>query len=103
MVGAHPAEIVEVEGAEQEQPMSDTGGGERRENPAERFGSPIEIAVATNLSPERKIALLREWEQDLRQQMTASREGMAPPDPNPVPELLRAVLVQLRDLGQDTE
>ena len=80
--------------------MSDAYGGE---HPAESFGSPNEIGSATNLSVERKIKLLREWEQDLRQQMTASREGMEPPEPNPVPELLRAVLVQLKDLGQDTQ
>jgi hypothetical protein len=80
--------------------MSDANGGEL---PAESFGRPDEIGSATNLSREQKIKLLRDWEQDLRQQMTASREGMEPIEPNPVPELLRAVLVQLRDLGQDPE
>jgi len=80
--------------------MSDSFGGE---HPSQSFGSPSEIGAATNLSLEQKVKLLREWEQDLRQQMTASREGMEPPEPNPVPELLRAVLVQLRDLGQDTQ
>ena len=83
--------------------MSDADGDEHRQMPNEPFGAPSEIGAATNLSLEQKVTLLREWEQDLRQQMTASREGMAPPNPNSVPELLRAVLVQLRDLDQVTE
>lgn len=66
------------------------------------FASPSEIAAA-HLSPQQKIYLLRQWEQDLKQQMTASREGMTPPDPNRVPEMMRLVRDLLRELGEAAE
>jgi hypothetical protein len=79
--------------------MSD--GRDRQEpvRPLARFDSPNEIANALDLSREQKIGLLLQWEQDLRQQMTASREGMRPPEPNRAPETLRSVRALLRSLG----
>ena len=63
-----------------------------------KFSNPAQIVDAKELSQVQKLSLLRQWEQDLRAQMTASREGMGPSSPNPVPELLREVRELLRNL-----
>jgi hypothetical protein len=74
---------------------SDSGGPTRVRT---EFTTPGEIADAPGLSMAQRIQLLRQWEQDLRQQMTATREGMAPPEPNRAPETLRTVRAWLRRL-----
>jgi hypothetical protein len=63
------------------------------------FAQPQEIFSATDLSRHQKIELLRRWDQDLRQQMTASREGMPKPDDNLGPETLQTVRAALRALA----
>jgi hypothetical protein len=62
------------------------------------FAHPQDIASAKHLSPQQKIGLLGRWEQDLRQHMTASREGMPVPEENQTPEILRAVRKLIREL-----
>jgi hypothetical protein len=47
------------------------------EKPANYYKSPDEIANDADLSPEEKKQALNTWEQDARQMMTASNEGMA--------------------------
>ena len=63
-----------------------------------QFATPAELAADPNLRDEQKIEILRQWEQDLRQQMTATREGMSPTEPIQAPETLRAVRALLRAL-----
>jgi len=65
-----------------------------------KFSNPAQIMDAGELTREQKVTFLKQWEQDLREQMTASREGMRPPTPNPVPELLREVRELLRKMGE---
>jgi hypothetical protein len=67
------------------------------------FAQPQEIFSATDLSRHQKIELLRRWDQDLRQQMTASREGMPKPVDNLGPETLQTVRAALRALGGPAE
>ncbi len=76
---------------------------QRQQDPRPRLLSPKEIAAATHLSREDKVGLLRQWERDLRQQMTATREGMKPPEPNLVPETLRKIGAPLRSLEESVE
>jgi hypothetical protein len=47
------------------------------EKPANYYESPDDIANDADLSPEEKKQALNTWEQDARQMMTASNEGMA--------------------------
>ena len=45
-------------------------------NPSTNFDSPEDILKDEHLSPEEKKKALETWEQDARQLMTASNEGM---------------------------
>ena len=47
------------------------------ENPANHYNSPDDILNDDNLSPAEKWQALDTWEQDARQMLTASNEGMA--------------------------
>jgi hypothetical protein len=47
------------------------------EKPANYYKSPDDITNDADLSPEEKKQALSTWEQDARQMMTASNEGMA--------------------------
>ena len=69
----------------------------RLERPAEHFASPADIANDETLSMEEKVRALDTWEQDARQMMTASNEGMPgsaegqrPDDRSRLGEVLRA-------------
>jgi hypothetical protein len=70
---------------------------------AQAFTQPQEISSATDLSRHQKVELLRRWEQDLREQITASREGMQKPDDNLGPETRQTVRAALRTLGGPAE
>jgi hypothetical protein len=47
------------------------------EKPANHYGSPDDITKDADLSPDEKLQALNTWEQDARQMMTASNEGMS--------------------------
>jgi len=47
------------------------------ENPANHYNSPDDIVNDDDLSPAEKWQALNTWEQDARQMLTASNEGMA--------------------------
>jgi hypothetical protein len=47
------------------------------EHPADHYKSPDEIANDSDLSPQQRKRALDAWEQDARQMLTASNEGMA--------------------------
>jgi hypothetical protein len=49
------------------------------ENPATAFTKPIDVVKDSSLSKTEKVEALDAWEQDARQLMTASNEGMAGP------------------------
>ena len=46
------------------------------EDPATHFDKPNDVVHAANLSPDEKKKTLNTWEQDARQLLTASDEGM---------------------------
>jgi hypothetical protein len=46
------------------------------ENPANHYNSPDDIVNDDDLSPDEKMQALNTWEQDARQMLTASNEGM---------------------------
>jgi hypothetical protein len=50
------------------------------DNPAAVFDTPSDVVHDTSLSPQEKNAALDTWEQDARQLMTASNEGMPGPE-----------------------
>jgi hypothetical protein len=80
--------------------MSDDEGRKQATDSWTGFTAPGEIAEATHLTNNQKLELLRRWEQDLRQRMTASREGMPVAKGNLTPETLRAVRASIRRLEQ---
>jgi hypothetical protein len=49
------------------------------DNPAAAFDEPSDVVHDTSLGPQEKKAALDTWEQDARQLMTASNEGMPGP------------------------
>jgi hypothetical protein len=71
--------------------------------PRERAGfelvGPQAVVRSSDMSREQKIELLREWEQDLREEMVAEEENM--PNPRPLASTLEEVLAALRALGAE--
>ena len=63
------------------------------------FRHPKAIVAARDLDRQQKVALLKQWEYDLRQLMVASEESMTGDTPGLTAELLRAVRASLADLG----
>ncbi len=63
------------------------------------FREPADILRAGDLTNEQKIALLRQWDADLRLQMVASEENMTGTAPGRTAELLQAVRQALARLG----
>ena len=67
------------------------------ENPATHFDKPNDVVHDVNLSRDEKKKALNTWEQDARQLLTASNEGMTgeeegaqPDDHNRLDEVVRA-------------
>jgi hypothetical protein len=62
--------------------MADTPAGkpDKVESRASRFESPRDICADAKLSRDEKKRALDTWEQDARQLLTASNEGMAGPE-----------------------
>ena len=50
---------------------------DRVDNPETHYDKPADIAADKNLSPGEKAKALSNWEQDARQLLTASNEGVA--------------------------
>ena len=70
---------------------------DRVDNPATHYDKPADIAADKKLSPGEKSKALNNWEQDARQLLTASNEGMAgsaeglePDDHHRLGEVVRA-------------
>jgi hypothetical protein len=68
------------------------------------FGQPEDILRAEDLSNEQKVALLRQWDTDLRLLMVASEENMtASTAPGRTAELLQSVHQAMIRLGHEPE
>ena len=63
------------------------------------FARPQDIVDAGDLSLEQKIDLLKNWERDLNQLLTASDESMIGTKPSEVGERLRSVRAMLTSLA----
>jgi hypothetical protein len=59
---------------------------------------PRDIVDRQDLSDARKIALLQQWEQDLREEMVAEEEAMTGPNDSPG-DMLQEILQSLERLG----
>lgn len=70
-----------------------------RNGVSKEFGSPEDIVTASDLSPDEKKKLLRDWERDLREVLVASEEGMTRDTPSDAGEVLRQVRLSLDRLG----
>jgi len=77
--------------------MADKPNADKVENPEAHFDKPKEIALDQALSHAEKAKALNTWEQDERQLLTASNEGMPgcheglrPGDDNRLGEVVRA-------------
>jgi len=57
----------------------DTKDSAKVENPATAFAKPLDVVRDSTLSKTEKVEALDTWEQDARQLMTASNEGMPGP------------------------
>jgi hypothetical protein len=72
----------------------------KRDNPEKNFDTPADLAKDSSLSPSEKKAALETWEQDARQLLTASNEGMAGKDegtsPKDAPKLGRVVRERIK-------
>jgi hypothetical protein len=62
------------------------------------FQSPLDIKADAALTVEEKIEMLRQWEQDLRELITASGEGMTANHPGRASSVLTEVLAVLHQL-----
>jgi hypothetical protein len=62
------------------------------------FRSPADIKADAALTVEEKIELLRQWEQDLKELITASGEGMTANHPGRASSVLTEVLAVLQQL-----
>ena len=58
------------------QALSPTDIDKALRNPRSVFAEPSEVAAHADLSPEVKLAILREWEQDARSMSRSEGEGM---------------------------
>jgi hypothetical protein len=63
------------------------------------FQSPAEIVEAADLTAQQKVALLKQWDTDLRLKMVASEENMAETGSDQTAELLQSVEESLTRLG----
>jgi len=63
------------------------------------FRNPQEILDAKDLSEQQKVALLTQWDMDLRLKMVATEENMAGPGSDRTAELLQLVGQALGQLG----
>jgi hypothetical protein len=63
--------------------------------------SPGDVLRRDDLSRDEKIQLLRQWEQDLREEMVAEEENMVSAEPMGI--TLDAVLHALQQLGAESE
>jgi hypothetical protein len=59
--------------------LFDTKDRAKVENPAAAFAKPLDVVKDSTLSKTEKVEALDNWEQDARQLMTASNEGMPGP------------------------
>lgn len=78
--------------------MTGANGEDAKNGGRLAFRSPLDIKADAALSVEEKIELLRQWEQDLRQLITASGEGMTANHPGRASSVLIEVLAVLQQL-----
>jgi hypothetical protein len=78
-----------------------TNGREPSERGARDFGDPQSLLANDALTREQKIAVLRQWEVDLREIMVAEEESMT--STGPVRPSLAEVLAALDQLGAAPE
>jgi hypothetical protein len=75
-------------------------------DPSRTYATPRALCEDASLSPDRKIALLRQWEYDLRSMQVATDEYMtdeASSEPGANAEKLREVRQCLQSLGDTSE
>jgi hypothetical protein len=80
-------------------PISKTSGAVDRGG--YEAGRPRELLERSDLTREEKLALLRDWELDLRERMVAEEENM--PASEPLAISLDEVLDALRSLGAESQ
>ena len=82
--------------------MSSNPGSPVAGDASERYAHPEDILNDPSLTREKKIDVLHEWDQDLRQLMVASEENMQGTQSGQAAESLQAVTDALSKLGIDT-
>lgn len=65
--------------------------------------TPNKVLFAPDMSTDQKVALLEEWETDLRDRIASADEGMPGRDYGATAELLRRVRLALRALDPNSE
>jgi hypothetical protein len=78
--------------------MTDANNENQNNNGRLAFRSPLDIKADAALTVEAKIELLRQWEQDLKELITASGEGMTSNHPGRASSVLTEVLAVLHQL-----
>lgn len=74
---------------------------ENRARAGNELATPKQLLDRDDLSLDQKVAMLREWELDLREQMVAEEENM--PASEPMRVTLDEVLDALRSLGAESQ
>lgn len=82
-------------------PRAAPGADAARARAGFELARPQDIAEREDMSREQKIALLEQWEQDLREEMVAEEENMAGAG-GPMADTLTDVLQALGRLGKDS-
>ena len=70
---------------------------------SKQFPRPEDILRARDLSDPQKLALLRQWDTDLRLQMVASEENMTGTAPGATAELMQSVHRAMLRLGYEAD
>jgi hypothetical protein len=68
------------------------------EDPTAVFSEPIEVVTCSHLTPEMRLAVLRQWEQTARKLSVAEGEGMGGGEENMLGRVEQAIAVVERQL-----
>lgn len=71
-------------------------------DPGSQFKHPREVLALTEIDTQQKIAILKQWNYDLREMMVAEEENMLPDNSSDNAELFREVCKALEEIeGED--
>lgn len=75
------------------------------ENPTRKFANPAQVLHASDLGPEEKLAILKNWENEAHQLQTATEENMYGGEDSNLQDVREAIdeLSKLHGLGEQVK